>query len=102
MAWALLKCYTCGSLTRLAGQALLTAGNRHVSLHVSPDNKGAIHLYDSVGFRLERELQDYYAPGRHALRMCWEASRDAVGALSTVAHTLQYTALLDCKWLMCL
>jgi ribosomal protein S18 acetylase RimI-like enzyme len=50
-------------------EALLArlADVRRVYLEVRPDNPAAIALYESLGFQRVRQLDNYYAPGRHAI-----------------------------------
>jgi ribosomal protein S18 acetylase RimI-like enzyme len=38
-------------------------------LHVDPQNEGARKLYQSLGFKIDGVLQDYYSPGRPAWKM---------------------------------
>lgn len=40
-----------------------------LSLHVAEGNAPALALYRSAGFESEGLLQDYYSPGRHALKL---------------------------------
>ena len=42
------------------------------SLHVDPDNTGALRLYERRGFLRDAVVGDYYAPGRPAWRMLRE------------------------------
>ncbi len=40
------------------------------SLHVSTANSPALTLYSKAGFRQDGDVhQDYYAPGKHAVKM---------------------------------
>ena len=39
------------------------------TLHVDPTNGAAVGLYQSLGFKVDAVLDDYYAPGRPAWRM---------------------------------
>ena len=39
------------------------------TLHVDPANAPARALYERAGFAVDAQLEDYYAPGRAALRM---------------------------------
>lgn len=39
------------------------------TLHVAADNVPAFNLYTRFGFVKEALLEDYYCPGRHALKM---------------------------------
>ena len=42
------------------------------TLHVDPLNEAALALYSRAGFKADARLEDYYAPGRPALRMILE------------------------------
>lgn len=42
------------------------------NLYVAQDNAPAVGLYEKMGFGVEATVADYYAPGRHALRMSRE------------------------------
>lgn len=47
-----------------SGRRCLTA-----SLHVNPGNTPAMNLYQSLGFKLDGQLEDYYGQGRPAFKM---------------------------------
>lgn len=58
---------------RLAEALLLEfhrAGARRTYLEVRVENRPAIALYESLGFRRVSALPDYYAKGQHGLRFC--------------------------------
>jgi len=42
------------------------------SLHVDPANAAAVSLYRASGFSVDARLEDYYSPGRPALRMIFD------------------------------
>ena len=42
------------------------------SLHVDPANEAAVSLYLASGFAVDSRLEDYYSPGRAALRMIYD------------------------------
>jgi ribosomal protein S18 acetylase RimI-like enzyme len=42
------------------------------SLHVDPANEAAVSLYRASGFLVDSTLEDYYSPGRAALRMIFD------------------------------
>lgn len=42
------------------------------SLHVDPANAAAVALYRASGFAVDSRLEDYYSPGRAALRMIYD------------------------------
>jgi ribosomal protein S18 acetylase RimI-like enzyme len=52
-------------------------------LHVAPSNAPALALYRACGFSVDSVVQDYYAPGAHAVRMALELG--ASGTLPAAA-----------------
>lgn len=48
---------------------LTTEGAREVFLSVSPDNQGAIALYEKLGFTVDQWVEDYFGPGETRLLM---------------------------------
>ncbi len=57
------------SLLRHFEKSARGAGCRAVTLEVYEHNEPALKLYRSAGYARESCLRDYYARGRHALRM---------------------------------
>ena len=55
------------STSTTANKAPLSA-----SLHVDPSNAAAVSLYRASGFVVDSRLEDYYSPGRAALRMIYD------------------------------
>jgi ribosomal-protein-alanine acetyltransferase len=53
-------------------QALEKRGAGRIYLEVAQTNRGAIGLYERVGFREIGVLRDYYARGEHAIHMKYE------------------------------
>ena len=61
-----------GIATKLLGftiKKLELQGCDGVQLWVDGSREPAKHLYDKFGFKVVREVEDYYAPGRSGLRM---------------------------------
>lgn len=50
-------------------QAIKRRRCRFVSLETTVRNRSAIKLFKSIGFRVFRQLPDYYGPGKDAVRM---------------------------------
>lgn len=50
-------------------QGLAAAGAREVFLSVAPDNRGAILLYEKMGFSCSQEVSGYFGPGEDRLIM---------------------------------
>ncbi|GAX74899.1 hypothetical protein CEUSTIGMA_g2345.t1 [Chlamydomonas eustigma] len=62
-----------GVATGLIREGLKIATSRQrcltASLHVNPGNTPAMSLYESLGFKLDGQLHDYYGQGKPALKM---------------------------------
>ena len=50
-------------------QSLSARSVQEATLHVDPANRGALLLYQKAGFDGGVVLEDYYSPGRPALKL---------------------------------
>ncbi len=53
----------------LVQEVLGSTKNSFATLHVDPQNKATIALYQSLGFELDSILEDYYSAGRPAYKL---------------------------------
>jgi ribosomal-protein-alanine N-acetyltransferase len=58
------------ALLYAALERLKASGDREVFLEVGTDNRVALKLYESAGFRLLRTFEDYYGDGKDAYQLC--------------------------------
>jgi len=57
------------SLSREVVAACQTAGRHIISLEVFAGNRGALSLFESMGFKRMRRLHDYYGEGADGIRL---------------------------------
>ena len=56
-------------------------GARDLTLEVGVENGAAVALYESLGFRHERHVRDYYGPGKDAWKMRLNLQRQGAAAV---------------------